>query len=66
MDITELKARVEAIQRGEYEHFAFDPRVDYHTAVMMLSREVQSIAWQAGYKEEAQELIAQLKRVMSA
>jgi hypothetical protein len=62
MTIEDIKTQVEAIQRGDYEHWACDPRVDYETAVGLLRQRVRTIAWQPGYKEEAYALLATLTR----
>lgn len=61
MTLAELKRQAGEIKRGDYERWAFDPRVDYSTAVGLLAQRVARIAWQPRYKEEAMKIIADLK-----
>lgn len=66
MLITELKQQADAIKRGDYEKWAFDERVDRATAIAILEQQVKAIAWQPGYKEEAYQIIADLKASFAA
>jgi len=66
MTITHLRQQAEDIRKGIYERGASGERVNFHTAVTMLSREVCAIAWQPGYREEALSILAELQCSRSA
>lgn len=65
MTLAKLQQQVDEINRGEYEHWAFDPRVDRHLAVTVLRQEVSGIAWQSWAKAEAHKIMSQLSEETS-
>ena len=61
MTLKELSEAVAALNRGEYEHWAFDPKVDYQTACALLRQQVNRIAWQPWARAEVGEILSQLR-----
>lgn len=62
MTLATLKALVDAIQRGEYERWSFNPAVGRATAVELLTEHVRAIAWQPAARKEAFRLLDGLNK----